>query len=446
MKTSPVTAALAVVELARQGRFTEIHQQFAPQLRPMVPAQALRAAWEGELAKHGPVASVGTPVTEPAGPGAVLVKVLVRFEHGALTVAVGLAGEQGWITGIQLLPPSAAEPQTPWAPPPYADPDTFTEADITVGGGPLAVGGTLSLPRQPRPAPGVVLLSGSGPHDRDETIGRNKPLKDLAWGLASAGVAVLRFDKVTHAHPEQVAGKTGFTLADEYMPHAVAAIRLLAQHPAVDAGRVFVAGHSLGGTVAPRVAAAEPTVAGLVIMAGGAQPLHWSAVRQLRYLASLEGASAEASRPAIEVMTRQAELIDSPELTNATPASELPFGVPAPYWLDLRAYDPAAAAATLGTPMLIVQGGRDYQATVADDLPKWQAALGGRPDVTIRIYEADNHLFFPGSGPSSPAEYEPAQHMDPAVITCVANWITSAWPRPAPAAPSPAFPSDSPRP
>jgi len=110
----------------------------------------------------------------------------------------------------------------------------------------------------------------------------------------------------------------------------------------------------------------------------------------------------------------------------ATPASELPFGVPAPYWLDLRGYDPAAAAATLGTPMLIVQGGRDYQVTVADDLSKWQAVLGGRPDVTIRLFEAGNHMFFPGSGPSSPAEYEPAQHMDPAVIGCVANWITSA--------------------
>lgn len=425
MKTSPATVALAVIELARQGRFTEIREQFAPQLRPMVPAEALQAAWEGELAKHGQVASVGTPVTEPAGPGAALVKVPVRFEHGTLTVAVGLAGEQGWITGIQLLPPSAAEPPAPWAPPPYADPDTFTETDITVGDGPLAVGGTLTLPRQRKAAPGVILLSGSGPQDRDETIGRNKPLKDLAWGLASAGVAVLRFDKVTYAHPQQVAGKAGFTLTDEYVPHAVAAMRLLAQHPAVDADRVFVAGHSLGGTVAPRVAAAEPLLAGLVIMAGGTQPLQWSAVRQLRYLASLEGASAEASRPAIEVMTRQAELIDSPDLTKATPASELPFGVPAAYWLDLRGYDPAATAATLGKPILVVQGGRDYQVTIADDLPEWQAALGRRPDVTIRIFEADDHLFFPGSGPSSPAEYEPAQHMDPEVIACVAGWISS---------------------
>ena len=64
--------------------------------------------------------------------------------------------------------------------------------------------------------------------------------------------------------------------------------------------------------------------------------------------------------------------------------------MPATYWLDLRGYDPAAAAATLGKPMLIVQGGRDYQVTVADDLSRWQAALHARPDVTIRVYHADN--------------------------------------------------------
>ena len=118
-------------------------------------------------------------------------------------------------------------------------------------------------------------------------------------------------------------------------------------------------------------------------------------------------------------------MADSPDLSPATPASELPFGVPAPYWLDLRSYDPVAVAATLGRPILILQGGRDYQSTVADDLAGWKAGLADRPDVTIRVYDADNHLFFTGSGPSSPAEYEPAQHVDPAVVADIAGWLTS---------------------
>lgn len=178
----------------------------------------------------------------------------------------------------------------------------------------------------------------------------------------------------------------------------------------------------------PRVAAAEPAVAGLAILAGGAQPLHWAAVRQFRHLAALNAPGAAASQAAVEAATRQAELIDSPRLTAATSDSELPFGVPAAYWLDLRGYDPAAAAAALGKPLLIVQGGRDYQATAADDLSRWRAALDGRPGVTIRVYDADDHLFFPGSGPSSPAGYEPAQHVDPAVVADLAAWLTTTLP------------------
>jgi uncharacterized protein len=432
MTTAPATTALTVLDMAQAGRFAEIHELFAPPLRAMVPPEALQAAWAAEIGRRGPVTSVGTPVSEPAGPGGVLVKIPVTFERGEMTVVVSVA-DGGWLTGIQLAPASAAEPAGPWEPPAYADPGTFGEQDVTVGAGPLGVPGTLSLPRQSGPLPGVVLLGGSGPEDRDETIGRNKPLKDLAWGLASRGVAVLRFDKVTYAHGSEVAQDRGFTVSDEYLPQAVAAIHLLQEHPAVDARRVFVAGHSLGGTVAPRVAAAEPSTAGLVIMAGGTQPLYWAAVRQVRYLASLDPATAAAAEPAIEAMTRQARVVDSPDLSPSTPDSELPFGVPAPYWLDLRGYDPAAAAAALGKPVLIVQGGRDYQATVAEDLAGWKAGLAGRPGVTIRVYDDDNHLFFPGSGPSAPAEYEAAQHMDPAVIADVASWLTAV--RPESAAP-----------
>jgi hypothetical protein len=75
--------------------------------------------------------------------------------------------------------------------------------------------------------------------------------------------------------------------------------------------------------------------------------------------------------------------------------------------------------------MLILQGRRDCQATVADDLPGWRAGLAQCPDVTIRVYDPDNHMFFPGTGPSTQVEYVPAQHMDPAVVADVASWLTT---------------------
>jgi dienelactone hydrolase len=441
--------AMRVLALADEEDFDAIRELFLPQVQGMVSADGLRAVWTDEVAKLGSMTGAVAPHVEPARAGVLVVRVPVAFERGARTLVVTVAG--GRLGGLQLASAAAAAPVAPWEPPPYVDPDAFVERDVTLGqdgtpgqegtpdqhgtpgqeamlgldgtpggDGTLAVPGTLTLPRGAGPWPTVVMLPGSGPNDRDGTLGRNKPLKDVAWGLASAGIAVVRFDKVTYAHPAEVSRMPGFTLFDEYVPAAVAAVDLLTRQPEVHAGRIFVFGHSLGGTVAPRVAEEAPTVAGLILFGAGAEPMHRSAVRQVRYLAGLSPAMSAAT---VTALARQAGAVDSPDLSPTTPATDLPFGAPATYWLSVRDYDPTALAARLGKPILVLQGARDYQVTVADDLALWQSALAGRPDVTIRVYDADNHVFFPGSGPSSPAEYEPVQHVDPQVVADIATWI-----------------------
>lgn len=422
MTRTPIALSLDVLEKARAGSFGEIRDMFAPQLRTMVTSEVLEAAWTAALESHGLVASLGEPIAESTGAGMVIVKVPVTFEHGALTVVISVT-DAGWLAGLQLAPASALSPPVPWEAPPYVDETTYDEREVVLGSGQFVVSGTLSLPHGDVVHPAVVLLAGSGLLDRDETIGPNKPLKDIAWGLASRGVAVLRFDKVTLVHPDEVRAKTDFTVADEYVPHAVEAFELLRQHPGVDPERIFLLGHSLGGTVAPRIAAKVPTIAGIVIMAGGAEPLQWAIVRQLRYLASLDPATAAASEANLETLVKQATLVDSPVLSASTPSSDLPLGVPATYWLDLRDYEPVTVAASLDRPILLVQGERDYQVTVADDLKRWTAGLRQRANVTVRVYPADNHMFFSGSGPSSPSEYEAVQHVDSAVVADVADWL-----------------------
>ena len=184
MLPGPVATVLTVVEMARAGRFAEIQDRFAPQLRSLASAEVLQASWAAEVDRIGPLSSVGPPISEPVGPGVVVVKVPLVFEREARTIVISVT-EAGWLTGLQLAPAGAARPTEPWEPLPYADPMAFEEHDVKVGAGPLAVPGTLSLPRQPGPLPAVVQLPGSGPLDRDGAVGRNKPLKDVAWGLAS---------------------------------------------------------------------------------------------------------------------------------------------------------------------------------------------------------------------------------------------------------------------
>ena len=422
-------AALEALALAQAGRFADLHERFAPGLRALASTELLEAAWRAEGERSGALLHSGSPACQHGPADGVVVRIPLVFERGERTLVVAV-GAGGWLGGLQVADAGAATPAPPWEPPAYADRRAFAEQEVIVGDGPRAVPGTLTLPRGARPGVGVVLLAGSGPLDRDSTVERSKPLKDLAWGLASMGIAVARFDKVTHAHPRELRDAARVTVMDEYAPQALAALALLREQTAVDPERVFLVGHSLGGTVAPRIAAADGAVAGLAILAGGAQPLQWAIVRQARYLASLDPRTAAAAAAARATLEAQARRGDGPDLTPATPARELPLGTPASYWLDLRAYDPVATAAGLGLPMLLLQGGRDYQATVVDDLARWRAGLAARDGVEVRVYPTLNHLLAPGEGPPRPEEYAAALHVDRTVVADLARWLGSAPARP----------------
>src|SRR5262249_45530691 len=234
------------------------------------------------------------------------------------------------VAGLLISPVgSHAEP---WNAPSYVDNTAFSETEVQIGKAPLLLPGTLSLPRGRERVPAVVLVHGSGPHDRNEAIGPNRPFQDFAQGLASRGIAVLRYEKRTKAHPQQFGPSQRFTVREETIEDAVAAIVLLRARPGIDPRRIVVIGHSLGGTLAPRIPREEPGVAALVIMAGATRPIYDLIVEQLEYIAALNGppdtkaldeiarAKAEAAR------AKNAKADDNSPILNA----------PAAYWADLN--------------------------------------------------------------------------------------------------------------
>jgi alpha-beta hydrolase superfamily lysophospholipase len=270
----------------------------------------------------------------------------------------------------------------------------------------------------------VVLVAGSGPQDRDETIGPNAPLRDLAWGLASNGIAVLRYDKRTRAHGTEMAAQVEtVTVREEVTDDAIAAVELLRKTPGIDPGRVFLAGHSLGGYLAPRIAAdANGRLAGIALLEANARPLQRLVEDQLAYLASDAGGADPTAKAMLAALPAQVALVESADLSPATPASSLPLGIPAAYWLDLRSYDPATTARDLSIPVFITQGGRDYQVPPAE-LAAWRTGLGDRAGVTVREYPSLNHLLLAGTGPGRPAEYAQPGHVAPELVADLAAWV-----------------------
>lgn len=329
--------------------------------------------------------------------------------------------------GALLMLPALVVPVAAKAQDSLQPPAGVIERPVTVG--PLGLPGTLTMPAGERHLPGVVLVQGSGAADRDETIGPNKPFRDLAWGLAARGVVVLRYEKRSKAHPFSFIGRR-FTVREEVVEDAVAALTLLRNQPEVDPGRVVVLGHSLGGMLAPRIAEAARGTAGMIIMAGPTASITAMIARQARYLAEQGKAESARTAPQLAALDNLAARIDS--LTPAdTLSTALLLGAPPSYWLDLRNYHPEALADSLALPMLILRGARDYQ-VIAADAAGWRARLGSRKDVRFIEYPGLNHLFLEGSGPPSPSEYAIPGHVPTRVLDDIAGWLRSLPPRPAP--------------
>jgi dienelactone hydrolase len=409
-------AALAseIVSKMASGDLAGVVAHFDAKMKEVMPAEKLRVLWsqlqEGAGAWKGAKRRLGKRQ------GAYEIVVLtLEFARSSIDArfVFNAAGE---LAGLFFNMVGTWDDSKP---PPYADPRAFQEKSVTVGSEwPLP--GILSLPRGDGSVPAVVLVHGSGAHDGDESIGPNKPFRDLAFGLASRGIAVLRYAKRNWVHgPRLARAKPELTVRDETIEDALLAVALLRKTPRIDASRIFVLGHSLGAYLAPRIGAGDPKIAGFILLAGNTRPIEVLLPAQAEYILTVQKAPAEEKAKRLEALRAEIARMQDPALTPQTPGL---LGMPGSYWIDLRGYDPAQAAKALGRPLLILQGGRDYQVTI-EDFAGWKKTLAGVEKVELRLYPALNHLFLEGVGPSTPAEYERAGNIPVQVIDDIAGWI-----------------------
>tara|TARA_R110002111_G_scaffold261826_3_gene335822 strand:- start:30062 stop:31396 length:1335 start_codon:yes stop_codon:yes gene_type:complete len=411
----PDTLAKGFVNQISRGEFEKAVKPFDVVMTKALPAEKLKGIWKGLVSQYGSLQRIEETRTE-ALKQYQIVFITCQFERGKLDAKVVFT-EQHEIAGLFFVPTGS------YRSPAYVNPAAFREVELTIGQGLWALPGTLALPAGNKRVPVVVLVHGSGPQDRDETIGPNKPFRDLAQGLASQGIAVLRYEKRTRHHRLKMALLSGtMTVKEETVDDAVAAVEVLTQTPRIDGNRIFVLGHSLGGNLLPRMGAASGKIAGFISLAGSVRPLEVLVLDQVKYLFSLDGTITAEEQQKIDVIKKQVETVQSPALSEKVTAAELPLGVPATYWLDLRGYHPARSAKTLEKPFLILQGERDYQVTMVD-FQMWKQALGSRDDVTLISYPGLNHLFMPGEGKSTPAEYSNPGNVASVVVSDIANWI-----------------------
>lgn len=401
------------IALLAAGEWAEAEQMVAPALRDRLGAPQLETVWgqiraslgEGSVSRIRSVSAVDSMRAVELYGDFARDTVLLRVVLSPATEVVGF-----WVGPVPEETPAAT------AQPPYADASSFREGEVRVGAEPWLLPGTLSIPVEGGPHPAIVLVHGSGPHDRDETVGGTKVFRDLATGLASRGIAVLRYEKRTKVHGAKMSADV--TVEGEVIEDALAALELVRGHPAIDSDQVYIAGHSLGAQLAPEIARRDGHVAGAILLAAPARPIGDIMIEQLEYIAGLPQNAAPEAQAQLTAALAQVRLLTSGEAAD----TQMVLGAPVSYFRDLEQRDAVAEALRLDVPVLVLQGERDYQVTMSD-FAIWKDALGDRPAATLKSFPSLNHLFVAGSGPATPAEYATPGFVAEDVITTIRQWV-----------------------
>src|SRR6266700_3665188 len=347
-----ISIAQQLVTRFFQGDFESVMQSLDKSIKQQFPVERLRVTRLSLTAQVGEFKDqVGAHTFQI--PSAELVIVTCAFANASLDINVAF-NEPGKIVGVTITQVGSVEQQysAVYEPPAYVNQGMFKEQEVQIGKGEWVLPGTLSVPVGDGPFAAVLLVHGSGPNDRDETIGPNKPFRDLAWGLATQGIA------------------------------------------------------------------------GLIVLAGLCRPLEDTILDQFSYIYSISGTLSTEQHQHLDELKKQVALVKSPDLSLSTSTLDLPLGVSASYWLDLRGYHPEEMARGLQQPMLILQAEGDYQVTM-EDFQIWKSALSGRSDVQFKSYAGLSHLLMPfeGGEKSTPAAYNVPGHVVEEVITDIAEWV-----------------------
>ena len=311
-------------------------------------------------------------------------------------------------------------------------PDGVEEIEITLGEGtdhPL--NGRITKPKQTNGAcPAVVLIPGNGSADMDFTAGVTHPYRDIAWGLAEQGIVTIRFDKRVKTYGDEWTEAPSFenlTIDWEFADDAVMALDMLKAQDFVDPQRIFIAGHSLGGLVTPRIdAKADGAFAGYVLLAVPSRKWQDAVLDQfLNYgLANVEEKNLYYTASLLEAqkkdIDKKLDSFSDKELLN-----EALLGMPANYWKDLDSFDYVAAIEQTDKPVLVLQGGADYQIVPEVDYQGWVKKLENKANCTLKLYDGLNHLFLKSQGcfMGCSKEYDMPGHVPDEVILDIAAFV-----------------------
>ncbi len=404
-----------IYQWIRELEFGKVHAEFDSSIAARVDSVKLSTAWRNLTARVGAFKKVINTTSEIESNFEVVIQ-KSEFEKKIVDFKL-VFSEKGKVKGIFFIPEVK---KFVFDDPVYLDTTKFDEKRKFVITSEFRLPAILTMPENVTRPPVAILVHGSGPNDKDETIGNTKIFRDLSVGLASQGIAVLRYDKRTRNFAKKMQAMKNLTVKEETMDDVLSAIRMLKRDSTLDSTRIYLIGHSLGGMLLPRIANQTKDVKGIIMLAANVRPMEDLMLEQAEYITAAD-TSTEKSTEVIDSLKSSIRRIKALSEANSNDTIGI-LGIPISYWLDLKKYDPVASASKLKLPILVLHGGRDYQVTDTD-FSLWKAGLKSSKNAILRAYPNCNHLFITGEGKSLPEEYDKPGHVAKEVVDDIGSFI-----------------------
>lgn len=392
-----------------EGDFEDTYKTLSPIVKLQTKKKDLVTAWETTVSGLGEYIKI-IEQKEEVSDDMILVHIILEYENNGLDIAFTY-NKAGELIGLWFsYAPLEMKLEVN---------DEFEEILITMGEDtPYPISGILTLPSNVTKPPVAILVPGSGNHDQDETIGPNKPFRDIAHSFAKQGIATIRYRESILDYEDLKS--EALTIQLDLFNDASKAITYATDCDSIDTNHIIVIGHSLGGMMAPKIAADHKEVSGIISMAGSPRKLENIVVDQQRFQLSLtEEYNAKQVETLMAYVQAQAD-----EVKRSTKGdSKIIFGYPASYWYSLNQIDIPKLAESLKIPILISQGSEDWQVSVEYDYAEWLSLLAEKDNVTFRLYNNLNHLFMSVDGKEKDSKYTIKGEMDQQVIDDMAAWI-----------------------
>lgn len=406
---------IRIIDHLDKGNYRTISKYMDKKTRKLLKPITLRKIWE-ELEKNfGNYQKHDEPQLSE-NEGALSTETILHFEQNGLILKLNFEGEllNGmWVSPFEYAPPEEVRNMS------------FGKEQLTVHSDTFDLPAEVIIPRGCNKCPMLVLVHGSGPNDMDESIGPNKVFKDLALLLASRGIATLRYDKRSKIYPDVFESGTEFSIYDETVNDALAALELARTLPYIDSSRVYVLGHSLGAYAAPLIANADRELAGTILLAGPDRPIYELLPEQYRFLLALDGKLQRKEKKMIRKIDQAAaRLREASGDEKITLKTEVGYWPPS-FFQQLAEYRPSGMMDTLPGRFLVLQGEMDYQVSYERDFLPMRNRVSAQQIGRIRFQSFKNtdHLMMDCGESSEPSDYYRPRHVRSEVIDAIKEFI-----------------------